>query len=162
MIVTESTTSTPTEAEQRAREQALTDEVVASFAGSETKRYRALMTSLVRHLHGFARDVRLTQAEWETAVDFLTDTGHIQVPLGGDLAQGAKGVPCYVSGQVRSTGGTAGRGAHRRLGGRRGRPLRHREGNRTAGRGWQTTGANGEYRFWSCSPSTTPSRTTAR
>ena len=63
VIVTESTTSAPTEAEQRAREQALTEEVVANFADSETKRYRALMTRLVRHLHGFARDVRLTQAE---------------------------------------------------------------------------------------------------
>jgi hydroxyquinol 1,2-dioxygenase len=164
VIVTESTTSTPTEAEQRPREQALTDEVVASFAGSETKRYRALMTSLVRHLHGFARDVRLTQAEWETAVDFLTRTGHIQVPLGGDLAQGAKGVPCYVSGQVRSTGGTPLAGARIDAweADEDGRYDTQYEGNRTAGRGWQTTGANGEYRFWSCSPSTTPSRTTAR
>jgi len=35
------------------------------------------MTSLVRHLRAFARDVRLSQAEWETAIGFLTRTGHI-------------------------------------------------------------------------------------
>ncbi len=34
------------------------------------------MTSLVRHLHAFARDVELTIPEWETAIDFLTRTGH--------------------------------------------------------------------------------------
>jgi hydroxyquinol 1,2-dioxygenase len=163
VIVTEST-SAPTEAEQRAREQALTDEVVASFADSETKRYRALMTRLVRHLHGFARDVRLTQAEWETAVDFLTRTGHIQVPLGGDLAQGAKGVPCYVSGQVRSTGGTPLAGARIDAweADEDGRYDTQYDGNRTAGRGWQTTGATASTGSGRCSPSTIPSRTTAR
>jgi hydroxyquinol 1,2-dioxygenase len=35
------------------------------------------MTGLVRHLHAFARDVRLTQAEWEAGIDFLTRSGHI-------------------------------------------------------------------------------------
>ncbi|HEY0575131.1 MAG TPA: dioxygenase, partial [Pseudonocardia sp.] len=72
MTVTERTINTSTEAEQAAREQALTEEVVASFATSTTDRYREVMTSLVRHLHGFAREVRLTHAEWETAIDFLT------------------------------------------------------------------------------------------
>ena len=55
----------------------VTDEVAASFATSTSERYREVMISLVRHLHGFARDVRLTHAEWETAVDFLTRTGQI-------------------------------------------------------------------------------------
>ncbi|MDT7773756.1 MAG: hydroxyquinol 1,2-dioxygenase, partial [Pseudonocardiales bacterium] len=73
--MTASTTSISIGAEQAAREQAVTDEVVASFASSRTDRYREVMTSLVRHLHGFARDVRLTNAEWETAIDFLTRTG---------------------------------------------------------------------------------------
>ena len=35
------------------------------------------MQSLVRHLHAFARDVQLTQAEWEAGIEFLTRTGHI-------------------------------------------------------------------------------------
>jgi hydroxyquinol 1,2-dioxygenase len=33
--------------------------------------------ALVRHLHAFVREVRPTQAEWETAIDFLTKTGQI-------------------------------------------------------------------------------------
>ena len=34
-----------------------------------------MLTSLVRHLHGFVRDVEPTIAEWEQAIDFLTATG---------------------------------------------------------------------------------------
>ncbi len=38
------------------------------------------MTSLVRHLHDFVKDVELTEAEWETAITFLTDTGQTCTP----------------------------------------------------------------------------------
>jgi hydroxyquinol 1,2-dioxygenase len=31
----------------------------------------------VRHLHAFVRDVRLTEAEWARAIDFLTRTGQV-------------------------------------------------------------------------------------
>ena len=31
----------------------------------------------MRHLHAFIRDVRLTEAEWNTAIEFLTEVGHI-------------------------------------------------------------------------------------
>ncbi|WP_321857399.1 intradiol ring-cleavage dioxygenase [Paraburkholderia tropica] len=40
-------------------------------------RLREVMTSLVRHLHAFVKDVHLTQQEWEMAIDFLTRTGQI-------------------------------------------------------------------------------------
>jgi hydroxyquinol 1,2-dioxygenase len=70
--------STPDDAtEQRRRESALTEEVVASFAGSTDERFRTVMESLVRHLHGFVRDVRLTSAEWDEAIAFLTRAGDI-------------------------------------------------------------------------------------
>jgi hydroxyquinol 1,2-dioxygenase len=36
-----------------------------------------MMTSLVQHLHAFAREVQLTEAEWFEGIRFLTDTGHI-------------------------------------------------------------------------------------
>ena len=55
----------------------ITDEVIERFSGCDDPRLRELMQSLVRHLHAFAVDVRLTQDEWESAVDILTDTGHI-------------------------------------------------------------------------------------
>lgn len=67
----------PATIDQTAREQAVTDRVIASFDNTPSQRYREVMQSLVRHLHGFARDVRLTQQEWETAIDFLTRVGHI-------------------------------------------------------------------------------------
>ena len=35
------------------------------------------MTSLVRHLHDFVRDVELTFDEWSYAIDFLTRTGQM-------------------------------------------------------------------------------------
>jgi len=35
------------------------------------------MTSLVQHLHAFARDVKLTEEEWFQGIDFLTRCGHI-------------------------------------------------------------------------------------
>jgi catechol 1,2-dioxygenase len=42
-----------------------------------TPRLRAVMSSLVGHLHQFIKDVQLTQSEWETAIGFLTRTGQI-------------------------------------------------------------------------------------
>lgn len=64
-------------AQQTMRETGLTDEVVASFATSLDPRLKEVMSSLVRHLHGFIRDVRLTQAEWDAAIAFLTRAGDI-------------------------------------------------------------------------------------
>ncbi|WP_406050120.1 dioxygenase [Kribbella sp. NBC_00889] len=55
----------------------LTDAVVASFDGSPDPRTKAVMSALVRHLHEFAREVKLTEAEYFTAIDFLTRTGQI-------------------------------------------------------------------------------------
>ncbi|WP_428929258.1 intradiol ring-cleavage dioxygenase [Marinibacterium sp. SX1] len=40
-------------------------------------RLAVIMASLVRHLHAFAKDVTLTQEEWETAIAFLTRTGQM-------------------------------------------------------------------------------------
>jgi catechol 1,2-dioxygenase len=49
--------------------------VAASFEGTPDPRLKQVMTSLVRHLHAFVKDVELTEEEWGTAVDFLTRTG---------------------------------------------------------------------------------------
>ena len=62
---------------QAAGEEAVTAEVLATFSGAAAPRYREVMQSLVRHLHAFARDVRLTESQWEQGIDFLTRTGHI-------------------------------------------------------------------------------------
>jgi catechol 1,2-dioxygenase len=57
-------------------EETAADAVIESFAPSTDPRLREILTSLVRHLHGFAREVELTIPEWEFAIDFLTRTGH--------------------------------------------------------------------------------------
>lgn len=59
------------------RWQVLTDEVLASFADAPSHRHRAVMDSLVRHLHDFIREVGLTDEEWQVGIDFLTRTGQI-------------------------------------------------------------------------------------
>ncbi|MET9833305.1 intradiol ring-cleavage dioxygenase [Streptomyces sp. NPDC006385] len=53
----------------------VTGEVVASLRGTPDPRLRELLTGLVRHLHAFARETRLTREEWERAIGFLTSTG---------------------------------------------------------------------------------------
>jgi hypothetical protein len=35
------------------------------------------MHSLIKHLHGFVRDIEPTQAEWASAIDWLTRTGQM-------------------------------------------------------------------------------------
>jgi hydroxyquinol 1,2-dioxygenase len=63
--------------EQQHREAALTETVVASFDGARDARLKQLMQSLTRHLHAVLREVRLTEEEWQVAIEFLTDAGHI-------------------------------------------------------------------------------------
>jgi hydroxyquinol 1,2-dioxygenase len=55
----------------------VTQAVIASFADAGTPRLQQIMTSLVQHLHAFARDVKLTEEEWFQGIDFLTQCGHI-------------------------------------------------------------------------------------
>lgn len=63
--------------QQQAVEQTLVDTVVASFDHCEDPRLRQVMVSLTTHLHAFVRDVRLTEPEWNRAIEFLTAAGHI-------------------------------------------------------------------------------------
>jgi hydroxyquinol 1,2-dioxygenase len=56
---------------------ALTEAVLASFAGAGTPRFKQIAESLVTHLHAFVADVEPTEEEWFAAIDFLTRTGHI-------------------------------------------------------------------------------------
>ncbi|MFJ9567118.1 dioxygenase [Streptomyces fuscichromogenes] len=56
-------------------EDAVTTEAVDSLRGTDDPRLRELLTALIRHLHAFTRETRLTRQEWETALGFLTETG---------------------------------------------------------------------------------------
>ena len=53
----------------------VTDEAVASLRDTADPRLHELLSGLIRHLHAFAQETRLTQAEWERAIRFLTETG---------------------------------------------------------------------------------------
>lgn len=55
----------------------ITQSVIARFADTPDPRLKEIMISLVQHLHAFARDVKLTEAEWFKGIDFLTRVGHI-------------------------------------------------------------------------------------
>ncbi len=130
----------------------ITQAVLKAQAGAQDARLRRVLDALVRHLHDFAREVELTEAEWAQGIDFLTRVGHITddrwqefillsdvlglstlvtaqnnsrpagcteatvfgpfyvpdapvVRNGDDIAHGAHGQPCFVSGTVRGIGG---------------------------------------------------------
>ena len=61
----------------RMTEEQLTDEVLGRLEATPDPRLREVMHALVRHLHAFAREVRLTDEEWLQGVRFLTATGDI-------------------------------------------------------------------------------------
>lgn len=49
--------------------------VLKAMSRTADPRLRELMTALVKHLHAFAHEVRLTEEEWEHALDFLLRVG---------------------------------------------------------------------------------------
>jgi hydroxyquinol 1,2-dioxygenase len=55
----------------------ITEAVLARHAESGNPRLKTVMTSLVKHLHAFAREVELTEDEWFKGIEFLTRCGHI-------------------------------------------------------------------------------------
>ncbi len=130
----------------------ITQAVIASIAGTPDARLHEILTSLVQHLHTFAREVRLTEEEWLKGIEFLTRTGQMcndkrqefillsdvlglsmltiamnndkpdgcteatvfgpffvegapHYEHGDDVANGAVGQPCQVSGTVCGLGG---------------------------------------------------------
>ena len=136
----------------------ITNAVLEAQARCSNPRLQTVMTSLVRHLHEFAREVQLTEPEWFEGIRFLTRAGHVtddkrqefillsdvlglstlvtaqnngkpagcteatvfgpffvdgapRVEHGADIANGARGAPCIVRGQVRALDGTPVAGA---------------------------------------------------
>ena len=192
-------------AEQAAREEALVERVVASFADSPDPRLRDVMEAVVRHLHALVREVRLSEREWAQAISFLTDVGHMtddrrqefvllsdvlglsmqtiavnneayanateatvfgqffvesapQVELGGDIAAGAPGEPCWVEGIVTDTEGRPVAGARIDVWQADAEgfyDVQYADG-RTSGRGFLLTDDEGRYRFWAVTPTPYP------
>ena len=55
----------------------VTDAVLSTLALTKSARLKEIMTSLVKHLHAFIREVGLTEEEWMAGIQFLTATGHM-------------------------------------------------------------------------------------
>ncbi|TWF59146.1 intradiol ring-cleavage dioxygenase [Neorhizobium alkalisoli] len=53
------------------------DAVNARMGQDVSPRLATVMACLVKHLHLFAREIELTQEEWDFGIDFLTRTGQI-------------------------------------------------------------------------------------
>jgi hydroxyquinol 1,2-dioxygenase len=62
---------------QLVTEDNITDLAVERWDTAKDPRLAELMTALVRHLHDFAREVRLTEGEWMAAMQWLTAAGRI-------------------------------------------------------------------------------------
>jgi hydroxyquinol 1,2-dioxygenase len=187
--------------EQEAREAALVAAVLESFGETPDPRLKLVLESLVRHLHGFLCEIRLTEDEWSAGIEFLTAAGHITdtrrqefvllsdvlgasmqtiainnqayanateatvlgpffvegapaVGLGGDIAFGASGEPCWVEGSVRDPEGHPVPGAELEVWecDEDGLYDVQRGADRTAARGRLRAGADGSYRFWALTP----------
>jgi len=59
----------------------VTDKVLGTLPADTKPRDREILTSLIKHLHLFVRDVSLTTSEWLTAVDGLYRAGEISNPM---------------------------------------------------------------------------------
>jgi hydroxyquinol 1,2-dioxygenase len=191
--------------DQRSREEDVLERVIASFENCTDDRLKTVMRSLVTHLHGFMREVRLTEEEWLTAIAFLTTAGHItdhrrqefillsdvlgasmqmitinneayenateatvlgpffvdgapQVDLGGDIAFGAEGEPCWVEGSVTDTAGNPLAGARIEVWEADDDGLYdvQRGADHLSARAHLFTDQDGTYRFWSLTPTPYP------
>jgi catechol 1,2-dioxygenase len=67
------------------RQEQVTDAVLSAMAKAPDPRLRQIMESFVRHLHAFAREVKLTEPEWEKGIEFITGLGHNTTPTHNEV-----------------------------------------------------------------------------
>jgi hydroxyquinol 1,2-dioxygenase len=191
--------------EQAAVEEGLVRTVIDSFENTPDPRLKELMQSLTRHLHNFLREVRLTEDEWNAAIEFITAAGHItddkrqefillsdvlgatmqtiavnnqaykgateatifgpfftedapEIPIGGDIAGGAAGQPCWVEGTVTDTEGSPVPGARIEVweADEDGFYDVQYTDQRVAGRAHLFADEDGRYSFWGLTPTAYP------
>jgi catechol 1,2-dioxygenase len=80
------------------RQQDVTDAVLAVMARTRSPRLREIMVSLVRHLHGFVRETRLTEEEFREATAILNEMGKLTSDTHNEmvLMAGSLGVSSLV------------------------------------------------------------------
>lgn len=58
-------------------EDTITQAVIERFSKTSDPRLKEILSSLIQHLHSFAREVQITEEEWFRGIDFLTRTGQM-------------------------------------------------------------------------------------
>jgi catechol 1,2-dioxygenase len=81
-----------------ANEQDVTASVLAELARADDPRFRELMSAAVRHLHAFARETRLTEAEYQQACAIVARLGQVTTDSHNEvvLAAGSIGLSALV------------------------------------------------------------------
>ena len=76
----------------------VTAAVLAVMERTENPRLREIMVALVTHLHGFVRDVHLTEAEMRSCAEVLSEMGRQSTPTNNEtvLMAGSLGVSALV------------------------------------------------------------------
>ena len=76
----------------------VTAAVLQVMERTEDPRLREIMTSLIKHLHGFVRDVRLTEGEFRTATALINELGQLSHDLHNEtvLMAGSLGISSLV------------------------------------------------------------------
>ncbi len=76
----------------------VTDAVIEAFGRIEDPRLRDILLALVRHLHGFVREVRLSEREFQEAARIVAALGHKTTPSHNEvvLMAGSLGVSALV------------------------------------------------------------------
>jgi catechol 1,2-dioxygenase len=76
----------------------VTEAVLAETERTEDSRLKEILQSLIRHLHGFAQEVRLTEKEFDQAITYVTRLGQLTTPSHNEtrLMAGALGLSTLV------------------------------------------------------------------
>lgn len=80
------------------REDQVTEAVLSATQRIEDARTRELIRALIRHLHAFAREVRLTEREFDRAINLVTQLGQLTGPSHNEtrLIAGSLGLSTLV------------------------------------------------------------------
>src|SRR6201995_2930520 len=76
----------------------LTEAVLAETGRADDPRFREIVQALIRHLHDFAREVRLTEAEFDASINVVARLGQLTTPSHNEvrLMAGSLGLSTLV------------------------------------------------------------------
>src|SRR5580693_5426313 len=76
----------------------LTEAVLAETGRADDPRFREIVQALIQHLHDFAREVRLTEAEFDASISIVARLGQLTTPSHNEvrLMAGSLGLSTLV------------------------------------------------------------------